>query len=324
MPTPQPSRLRTRSMAAAIGLSLLMSAPAFAQSTAPTVNPLATQSGHDINVSVQHYDYREPKDLAISIHGPKADAEYTGTFFIGEERHWFGRFNARGTVGNTAYDGWCRPWQLVPSTTSANGYRLTLGTASACSETGDPDWYAEGRVVIGRDLIGRSMSLSPFVGVGLRHLSNGTTGNYDFRTEEYLYLPVGATLRTMAADHVLGLTVEYDHLLRGWQTTRNSLLGGGTVPATSTTPAFTIGDFTDFSFDQRQGWALRASATYAVGRWSIEPYIVKWQVEDSNTVAGSVAYGVGGVVARQTLNAYEPFNTTMEYGVKFGVHFGGR
>ena len=304
------------------GLLAVLSGRAFAQTSAPV---LATRAGHEINVSLQHYDYTEPMDLNISIHGPKVGAEYTGTMLLSEQRHWFGQFNLRGTVGNAAYDGWCRPWQIVPSSTSANGYRLTLGTASACSETGDPDWYVDGRVLVGKDLIGSGVAASPFIGVGLRHLSNGTTGNYDFRTDEYLYVPVGLTLRTSPAPrHVLALTVEYDHLLRGWQTTRDSLLGGGTVPATSTTPAFAIGDFTDFSFDQHKGMAFRASASYAIGRWSVAPYYTRWRVNDSPITTGSVAYAVNNVTVRQTLNAYEPLNMTNEYGVKLGVRFGGR
>ena len=56
-----------------------------------------------------------------------------------------------------------------------------------------------GRALIGKDLIGASVGASPFVGIGVRHLSNGTTGNYDFRTDQYLYLPVGLTVRTSPA-----------------------------------------------------------------------------------------------------------------------------
>ena len=58
----------------------------------------------------------------------------------------------------------------------------------------------------------------------------------------------------------MSLTLEYDRLLHGWQTTRDSELGGGDVPATPTAPAFTIDGFTDISFSQSDGWALRASA----------------------------------------------------------------
>lgn len=316
----------TRSLALA-GLLALTCSTAFAQTpTTPRAAVLTTRTGHDVNVSVQHYDYTEPMDIDVSIHGPKFGAEYTGTFSLSERRHWFAQVNLRATGVTANYDGSCRPWQIVPSSTTANGYRLTLGAASKCSDTGNADWYVDGRALIGKDVVGRTASISPFTGVGVRHLSNGTTGNFNYRTQEYLYIPVGATLRTTAiAERVLGITVEYDYMLRGWNTTRNSLLGGGTVPATSTTPAFTIGDFTDFSFIQKHGWGLRASAAYQLSRaWSVEPYYQRWRLSDSPTDEGSVAYAVNGITARQTLNAYEPVNVTNEYGVKIGWRFGGR
>jgi hypothetical protein len=163
--------------------------------------------------------------------------------------------------------------------------------------------------------------LSPFAGIGIRHLSNGTTGNFNFRTDEYLYVPIGATVRTRRA----AVTVEYDHLLRGWQKTRDSLLGSGIVPATPTAPAFTIDGFEDLSFDQHKGWAFRASASYQVNRsWTVEPYYTRWRVGDSPVSAGSVTYVVNGITASQGLNYYEPLNFTNEFGVKIGLHLGGR
>lgn len=316
----------TRSLALA-GLMALTSSMAFAQTpTTARRDVLATRAGNELNVSAQHYDYTEPNDVDISIHGPKFGGEYTGTFALDQRRHWFAQFNVRGTGAIARYDGWCRPWQITPSSTSANGYHLTLGTRSPCSETGDADWYVDGRALIGKDFIGRTWAISPFAGVGLRHLSNGITGNFNFRTDEYLYVPVGATIRTSAiGNRGISVSLEYDHLVRGWQKTRNSLLGGGEVPATTTAPAFSIGDFTDLSFDQHTGGALRASVSYQVnGRWSIEPYYVRWRVNASPVSAGSVAFTVNSITARQTLGYYEPLNFTNEFGVKIGLRLGGR
>jgi len=313
----------TKSMASAILLAFVSSA-AFAQTPPSTgASVLATKTGHQINVSLQHYNYTEPDDADISIHGPKFGVEYAGTFALNRQRRWFAQFNVRGTGAVARYDGWCRPWQIAPSSTSANGYRLTLGTRSPCSETGDVDWYIDGRALVGKDLIGSTWAVAPFIGVGARHLSNGTTNNFNYRTQEYLYIPVGATMRTTAVgNRTISVSVEYDRLLRGWNTTRNSLLGGGTVPATPTTPAFAIGDFTDLPFTQRTGSALRASASFQVTRsWSIEPYYTKWRVEDSPVSTGSVAYTVNAITARQTINAYEPHNFTNEFGVKLGFRF---
>jgi hypothetical protein len=311
--------------------SALTSTDAFAQASAgasrtPTPGVLSTPTGHVLNVSVQHYEYVEPPPVDISIHGPKIGAEYTGTFSLNQRRRWFAQLDLRGTVGNAAYDGNCRPWQIVPSDSSPNGYRLTLGATSPCSETGDSDWYVEGRALAGKDIGGRQWGLSPFTGIGVRHLSNGTTGTFNFRTDEYLYLPLGVTARTTAvADRVLGVTIEYDRLLRGWQKTRNSLLGGGVVPSTESTPSFAIGDFTDISFPQHHGWALRVSAHYALSRsWSLEPYYLRWHVADSPVKSGSVAFTVNAITARQTLNFREPVNFTNEFGVKVGWHFGER
>lgn len=315
----------TRSVALA-GLFSLMSSIALAQTPASNGGVLTTRTGNEINVSVQHYEYKEPGDIDVLMHGPKLGGEYTGTFALSQDHHWFGQINLRATGGNVTYDGSCRPWQITPSSTSANGYRLTLGSASPCSESGDIDWYGEGRVLTGKDFVGSTWSLTPFAGAGFRHLSNGTTGTANYRTEEYLYVPLGVTVRTaVSAGHVLGFTVEYDQLIRGWNRTRDSLLGGGTIPATATTPAFSIGDFTDFSFTQRRGAGLRASASYQVNRtWSIAPYYNRWRVSDSPVEAGSVAFMVNGITARQTLNAFEPLNFTNEFGVKIGLRFGGR
>src|SRR5690348_14247957 len=122
-------------------------ATAAAAQTAPPPTPL----GHEVAVGAGHYTYIEPGSLRISIHGPKIGGEYTGTFGLGRGRHWFAQANVRGTAGHTGYDGWCRPWFITPSSVSANGYRLGLGSASPCSETGDRDGYVEARALVGKD-----------------------------------------------------------------------------------------------------------------------------------------------------------------------------
>jgi len=321
------------------GVMTLVSSAAFGQTpSGPGAGAPVTEPGHELNVSLQHYDYTEPGDLNISIHGPKVGAEYTGTFASNSPQHWFAQVNLRATGGRAAYDGWCQPWQITPSSTSPNGYRLTLGSASPCSETGDADWYAEGRVLAGKDFVGQTWGVSPFAGVGLRYLSNGTTGNPGFRTDNYFYVPLGLTVRAKtSSDRVLGLTLEYDHLIRGWQHTHDSKLGGGVVPATATAPSFTLANFTDFAFDQRSGactdspgtcsagFALRASASYQMTRrWSIEPYYMRWRVSSSPVSSGSVDFTVNSVTVRQQLHAFEPLNMTNELGVKIGVRFGRR
>jgi hypothetical protein len=246
-----------------------------------------------------------------------------GTLSLNEREHWFAQADVRGNVGSVTYDGWCLPWLITPDSASPNGYRLDLGDASPCSESGDKDWYVEARTLVGKDFIGRKWGWSPYAGLGLRHLSNGTTGIAGYRTDDYLYVPFGIRARTMvASDRALSLNLEYDPLIHGWQKTRDSELGGGSVPATTTAPAFTIDGFSDISFAQHSGWALRASARYqATRRWSVEPYYVHWSVGASGVSYETATFTVNGVTAQEQLGAYEPWNVTHEFGVKLGFHF---
>jgi len=284
---------------------------------------LATPPGHELSVGAAHYNYVEPGVQSISIHGPKLKAEYTGTMPLSRRGRWFAQANVSATLGSVSYDGFCAPWFITPNSASPNGYLLDLGDASPCSEKGDSDWYVEGRAVLGKDLVGGSWALSPYTGVGARHLSNGTSGIKGYRTDNYLYLPFGAAVRTeIASRHVLSVNVEYDRLVRGWQKTRDSAFGGGEVDATPTAPAFTIDGFTDTAFDQHGGWALRASAKYQLTpHWSLEPYYIHWSVEDSPANAETVTFTVNNVAAHEHLGFYEPHNTTNEVGVRLGLRF---
>lgn len=289
----------------------------------PVDASLATRTGHEVSFSLSRYTYTEPGATSISIHGPKVVGEYTGTLSLSRRRSWFGRADVRGSVGNVSYDGWCSPFLIRPNSASPNGYQLDIGDPSPCSESGDKDWYVESRGVVGKDVIGDKWAVAPFGGLGFRHLSNGTTGIPGFRTDDYLYLPIGMTARTKVASHsTLSFTLEYDQLIRGWQTTRDSKLGGGDVPATPTAPAFTIDGFTDISFSQHGGWALRASATYPLTRrWSVVPYYVRWDVRGSPVNYETATFTVNNVTAHEQLGAYEPFNVTNEIGVRLGFHF---
>ena len=294
---------------------------AFAQLTVDS--NLTTPSGHELNFNVGGYDYVEPGDTSISIHGLKFGGGYTGTMLLNANRHWFLQADAQGLAGRTTYDGWCYPFLIRPDSRSINGYALTVGDSSPCSESGDNDWYIEGHVLIGKDFIGRRWGWSPTGGLGVRHLSNGIAGIPGFRTDEYLYVPIGITARTMVASRsAVSFNVEYDRLVRGWQQTRNSQLGGGEVPATPSAPPFTIEGFSDISFDQHSGWALRASAKYHVARrWSIEPEYIHWNVSDSPVSYETATFTVNRITAQQQLGAYEPLNTTNEFTVKLGFHF---
>jgi hypothetical protein len=300
------------------GVIALISSAAFAQTPG-----LATPTGHEANVSVGSYNYTEPDGLSISIHGAKLGGEYTGTMSLSKTRHWFLQANVRGNTGSTTYDGWCSPFLINPNDASPNGYELGFGAASACSATGNQDWYLETRGLVGKDFIGAKMAWSPYSGMGFRHLANGLVGVNGYRTDEYLYLPLGITARIKAAAHgALSFNLESDILLHGWQKTRDSQLGGGDIPATDTAPGFTVDGFTDVSFAQHTGFALRVSAKYQMNRrWYLEPYYIGWHVSASPVNNETATFTVNGITAQEQVGFYEPRNVTNEFGVKFGFRF---
>jgi len=299
------------------------STPSSTRSTATVEANLSTPTGHELSAGLASYIYREPGAQAISIHGAKFVADYTGTLSLNRGQHWFAQANLRGTLGHVGYNGWCSPFLITPDSESPNGYALDVGDASPCSETGDKDGYLEARALVGKDLIGERWAWSPYAGAGLRHLSNGTSGTAGYRTDDYAYLPVGMTSRTNVASHgALTVNLEFDLLIHGWQDTRDSQLGGGDVPATPTAPAFTVDGFTDVSFSQSRGWALRAGGKYPVTRrWSVEPYYVRWHVSSSPVNHETATFTVNDVTAQEQLGAYEPLNVTSEFGVRLGFHF---
>lgn len=292
------------------------------RSTESSNDGLATASGHEVSVGVAAYAYHEPLSTPISIHGPKLALEYTGTVSL-DERHWFVQAQAGATLGAATYDGFCSPFLIRPNQGSPNGYELGLGSPSPCSESGDADWYVEARGLVGKDVIRQRWAWSPYSGLGLRHLSNGTTGVNGYRTDDYLYVPLGVTARTRVdSRRILRFDVEFDVLAHGWQRTRDSELGGGDLPPTATAPAFTINSFTDVSFPQSRGWALRVGSHYPLTRrWSLQPYYVRWSVGSSPVMFETITFTVNGVTAREQRGVYEPFNVTHEGGIRLGVHF---
>jgi hypothetical protein len=241
---------------------------------------------------------------------------------LNRARHWFLRADSQGLSGSATYDGWCAPYLITPYSASPNGYALDFGDPSPCNESGDRDWYVEGRALVGKDFIGDKWGWAPDIGLGIRHLSNSTAGVAGFRTDDYLYLPVGITARTILGSHnAVSFNLEFDHLLHGWQNTHFSQLGGGAVPATAIAPAFTIDGFSDVSFDQRPGWALRASAKYQVRQWSVEPQFIHWNVSASPLNYETTTFTVNAITARQQIGFYEPLNKTNEFVVKLGFRF---
>ena len=181
-----PRRLKTLLL---VGSIAFVPSQAFPQTSASTADAsLNTPAGHEVNFGVGGYEYVEPGDTSISIHGPKFGGGYTGTMSLNRARHWFVQADAQGVFGSATYDGWCSPYLITPNSASPNGYALHFGDPSPCNESGDKDWYVEGRALVGKDFIGDKWGWAPDIGLGIRHLSNGTAGVDGFRTDDYLYL----------------------------------------------------------------------------------------------------------------------------------------
>lgn len=235
-----------------------------------------TPGGNEFAVSLGQYRYEEPGLMALQgIKGGfdlRTTKSYPGrrTFLRGELRY------AGGTVDYTSKD--------------------------SGSSSGEPDWYIEGRALIGNDWLLKSSTLSSYAGIGYRFLSNDgrgitSTGAAGYRRRStYIYLPVGFIYRTALrnSNEMLGV-IEYDHLLSGNQFSKLSDTGLG---------------YSDLDSKQSDGYGMKLRLSYVTPRWSLGPYLHYWNIADS---------AVNPVYRNGVLHGYglEPHNKTVEVGLEF-------
>ena len=278
-------RLKTLATLAATGLAYWLTPlpAALAQNTG-----LATKTANELGVTVSNYKYTEPG--VMSIKATKIGFDYTGTYAIGAEfpnrnDGWFVRGDVRYATGKGDY--------------SSN----TTGTLND-----RPDWYYEVRGLVGRDFNFSDYTLSPYAGLGYRHLFNdlrglSSTGAAGYRRESnYTTLPLGVTHKmNLASQARLLTTVEYSHLIRGRQETKFSdIIGSNGIVAAQ-----------DAENRQRRGYGMRLGVSYQMDQWSVGPFVHFWKIKESDTV--SVTRSVVGPV---TLRVFEPANKVTEFGVK--------
>lgn len=251
--------------------SLIICSPAYAAGL--------TQSGNEFAVSMSRYRYEEPGLMSLNglkggfdLRLTKAIPAYL-TFLRGELRY------AGGTVDYASKD--------------------------TGSSSGEPDWYIEGRAMIGKDWL-TNFSLSTYVGLGYRFLLNDgrgitTTNAAGYRRESnYIYLPLGLTYITdLKSGNTLKATVEYDHLLMGKQFSQLSDTNLG---------------YSDLNNKQNSGYGIKLRATYATRKWFAGPYLHYWNIAASET---KPLYRYG------TYSGYgvEPKNQATEFGIEFGRPF---
>lgn len=265
--------IMTRHATRALALtSLIVCSPVLAGSL--------TQSGSEFSVSLGHYHYEEPG--LMSLNGFK------------------GGFDLRSTKANLARRIFLR-----------GEFRYAGGTVdytsnSTGSALGEPDWYIEGRALIGNDWPLTSATVSTYLGLGYRYLLNDgrgitSTGAAGYRrTSTYIYLPAGVIYRTAlnSGNEIVGM-FEYDQLLSGNQFTKLSDTGLG---------------YSDLDSKQTDGHGMKLRLSYVTARWSVGPYLHYWNIADST---------IDPIYKNGVLNGYglEPHNTTMEVGLEFSRPF---
>ncbi len=171
------------------------------------------------------------------------------------------------------------------------------------------DAIFESRLVLGHDWAAQGMRLTPYAGVGYRHLFDNMGGKrsstggigYD-RRSQYLYAPAGLDyIIPIAPSWKVGVNGEFDYLIRGWQDSYFSDVSG--LPNLKNT--------------QKKGYGIRGSFKIMklMDRCDliVEPYVRYWHIKDSD-----VNVAENDLVA---IEGYEPENTSLETGLKLAVGF---
>ena len=239
---------------------------------------LKTQTGNNIGWSLSSYQYQEPG--VMSSKGIKIGLDLRTTKVLQNEQ--FIRSDLRYAFGTVDYNG--------------------SGSAS-----GEPDWYIEARVLVGKDWLTNDAVFSPYIGLGYRYLFNdargiSSTGYAGYRRESnYFYLPIAIIHRMALNDQArLESTLEYDHLLAGKQITSLSDTGLG---------------YRDVTNNQNSGYGLKLSVMYQKDNWAIGPYAHYWNIGQSDI---KPEIRNGNPTGRGLL---EPKNNTVEFGLKASQQF---
>ncbi|MDD2929190.1 MAG: hypothetical protein PHY50_05130 [Sideroxydans sp.] len=234
-----------------------------------------TETGNELAISLGFYRYEEPG--LMSLQGIKSGFDLRTTKAY-PARHTFLRGELRYAGGTVDYN-----------------------SNSTGSSSGEPDWYFEGRALIGNDWLLKESTVSVYTGFGYRFLFNDgrgitSTGAAGYRREStYFYLPVGVSFRTgLSSGHEMIGSFEYDHLLSGNQFTKLSDTGLG---------------YSDLSNKQTDGYGMKLRISYVTAEWSAGPYLHYWNIAESSADP-IYRYGV--------LNGsgVEPYNKTTEIGLE--------
>ena len=257
------------------GAALLSAiSPAIAQ-TAREPDPLATRRGWEVGGQLAHYHYEEPNFAQFTGTRGGIVGAYT---FPSSWNRAFLRIDGRGSYGSLKYQG--------------------SGTQDSV-----PDLIVEARGVAGKDFpAGSGVSLSPYLGLGYRHLYNDSRGytSTNFagyrRYSNYLYAPVGVTIRFDLGNRwVLAPTVEADIFILGKQKSQLSDANLGLNDVTNT---------------QKRGSGYRGYLMVERDHLAFGAWMHYWNIKDSDVQP--IGLGRAGL---------EPANWTRESGVEFRYRF---
>ena len=249
-------------------------AAAFAPASALADGPPPTRRGWEVGLQAAKYHYEEPNFAELSGNRGGLVAAFTEI----NPRRVFFRIDGRVSYGSLHYKG--------------------SGT-----QDNNPDWIYEVRAVVGRDFLhGNKISISPYLGLGYRHLYSDvrgytSTGHVGYRRySNYAYAPLGVTLRAkLGSQWVVAPTIEYDAFLGGNQYSQLSDTATG---------------YSDASNTQKHGRGYRAQIMVESERWTFGPWLHYWNIKDSDIVY--IGFGTGGL---------EPANWTREYGMEVRYRF---
>lgn len=246
----------------------------------PRQSELHSHTGLDIGVQGSHYHYHE-KDVAMKLQGPQGGFHLMATGYLGS--HWSLRGEVRFTAGSMDYKG------------------------SGEMDT-NPNYTTEVRATVGRDLLMHNFSITPYVGLGYRHLLSDirgvtNTGAVGYqRHSHYFFVPVGIQPKVLLPNNdTLSLMAEFDPLVLGSQV---SMLND----ADSRYP--------ELQNKQRGGYGIRGNLMYQTGNWGFGPFVNYWNIDRSRTDCATGS-GAGALY----VCGYEPHNHTVEYGMQLRYRF---
>jgi hypothetical protein len=260
----------------------------------------------DFSVKGGYFMYWEP-DPDISISGQVIGIQ-------GSYRKIFSAYSIKVQsefmTGNLSYNGSLNIQRISEKSTQeiSSGF-IPLRHASKL-------WFSDSAVLAGKSFIKHSYSITPYAGLGLRHLNSPKNQNVlsDYsRKVTYFYLPMVLEFKKNISEKSFwGASGEVDILLLGSVKANLSEVSK---------------NYNNLKFHQSLGGGFKLGLQYSneISGYSIfiKPFLDIWVMNDSDT--DELKYGISQVMVRSSDGSYgnycEPANITLTTGLQFGVRF---